>query len=92
MDKLKYTKFRLPPSQSSLEALWVAQNANYFLSHLSFTRRLGDVAETMRFMAVEKWAGALEKELNLLNSSGGMGGDPLNRIHDNLIRVVRVPN
>jgi hypothetical protein len=93
MDKLKYTKFRLAPNQASLEALRVAQNADYFSSHLSYTRRLGDVAEKLRFMEVNERAGALERELNLLNSSGGMGGDPLNRIHDHhLIRVVRVPN
>lgn len=91
MDKLKYTKLSMPPNQASLEALRVARNADYFSSHLSFNRRLGDIAEKMRFMEVEMRAPSLQRELTLLNSSGGMGGDPLNRINTNLIRVVRVP-
>ena len=90
-DKLNHTKFSLPPEQAAQEALRIARNADYYSSHLSFIRRLGDVAERLRFMEVEMRAPTLERELTLLNSSGGMGGDPLNRVQENLIRVVRVP-
>jgi len=90
-DKLVNAKFNLPPEEAAQEALRIARNADYFSSHLSYIRRLGDVAEKLRHFDLELRAPTLERELALLNSSGGMGGDPLNRIHENLIRVVRVP-
>lgn len=90
-DKLQNSKFNLPPEEAAQEALRIARNADYFSSHLSYIRRLGDVAEKLRHLPLEQRAPTLERELSLLNSSGGMGGDPLNRITENLIRVVRVP-
>jgi len=81
-----------PPEEVAAEKLRMANNADYFSSHLNFTRRICDIAEKLRFMEVEDRADALEAELNLLNSSGALGGDPLNNIRDDLVRVVRVPN
>ena len=74
------------------EKLRIAKNADYFTSHLNFTKRVCDIAEKLRFMDVRSRAGALEEELRLLNASGTMGGDPLNRISDSMIRIVRVPS
>jgi len=79
------------PEDAAAEKLRVAKNADYYSSHLNFTRRLSDIAEKLRFMDVSARATALQQELNLLNVSGTMGGDPLNRIRESLIRVVRVP-
>lgn len=90
-DKLFNSKFDLPPEEAAQEALRIARNADYFSSHLSYIRRLGDVAEKLFHLELEARAPTLERELSLLNSSGGMGGDPLNRIHENLIRVIGVP-
>jgi hypothetical protein len=90
-DKLQNSKFDLPPEEAAQEALRIARNADYFSSHLSYIRRLGDVAEKLFHLDLEARAPTLERELSLLNSSGGMGGDPLNRIHENLIRVIGVP-
>eukprot|EP00522_Entomoneis_paludosa_P004422 CAMPEP_0172473808 /NCGR_PEP_ID=MMETSP1065-20121228/69042_1 /TAXON_ID=265537 /ORGANISM="Amphiprora paludosa, Strain CCMP125" /LENGTH=1271 /DNA_ID=CAMNT_0013231985 /DNA_START=165 /DNA_END=3977 /DNA_ORIENTATION=+ len=81
-----------PPEVLAEEKLRIAKNADYFTCHLSFTKRLCDIAEKLRFMDVRKRADALEEELNLLNSSGTMGGDPFNQVHDSFIRVVRVPS
>jgi hypothetical protein len=92
MDKLQHAKSNLPPDEAAQEALRIATNADYFSSQLSFMRRLGDTAERLRFMELSKRAPALQRELSLLNSSGAMGGDPLNRIHENLIRIVRIPS
>lgn len=90
-DKLKNAKLELPPEQGAQEALRIARNADYFSSHLSFIRRLGDVTEKLRHLDLAVRGSTLERELSLLNSSGSMGGDPLNRISDKLTRVVRVP-
>jgi hypothetical protein len=90
-DKLEHAKVSLPPEQAAQEALRIASNADYFSSHLSFVRRLGDVAEKLRHLDVQVRGETLERELALLNSSGSMGGDPLNWIQTNLTRVVRVP-
>ncbi len=81
----------LPPEQAALQALRIARNADYISSHLSFTRRLCEIAEKLRFMEVEQRAAALTRELESLNSSGGMGGDPLNKVRSYLTRVVRIP-
>jgi hypothetical protein len=81
------------PQIMAQEALRIAKNADYFSSHLAFTKRLCDIAEKLRFMAVEKRPKALQAELAKLNVSGAMGGDPLNKVRDNHnhSRVVRVP-
>jgi hypothetical protein len=82
------------PELLAQEALRIAKNADYLSSHLAFTKRLCDIAEMLRFIPLSDRASALETELSKLNSSGAMGGDPLNRIkrdaHDHT-RVVRVP-
>eukprot|EP00977_Amphora_coffeiformis_P022409 scaffold10860_cov182-Amphora_coffeaeformis.AAC.26 len=82
----------MEPAERAMEKLRIAKNADYFSGHLNFNKRLADVAEKLRFMDVSKRASALVEELDLLNSSGAMGGDPLNRVRDEHVRVVRVPN
>jgi hypothetical protein len=69
----------------------IARNADYFTCHLNFSKRLSEIAEKLRLMEVPERSPALEQELTLLNSSGAMGGDPLNRVRKSLIRVVRLP-
>jgi len=84
---------------AAMAKMQIAKNADYFSSHLMFSRRLGDIAEKLRFMDVEKRALALERELDVLNSSGRMGGDPMNIVSDfssggmsGLSNVVNVPS
>jgi hypothetical protein len=91
MDKLLQAKFTKPPEEAAEDALRAAKHADYFSSHLSFTRRICDVAEKLRFLEIEDREPTLEQEMQTLNASGAMGGDPLNRVQDNLMRVVRVP-
>ncbi len=72
----------------------IARNAEYFSTQLMFCRRLGDIAEKLRFMEVEERKPALEKELEILNASGRLGGDPLNKICTNdadLVNVLKIP-
>jgi len=92
LELLYASKFDKSPEEAAREKLRIARNADYFSCHLNFTRRLSDIAEKLRFMDIEDRAAALEEELNLLNASGTMGGDPLNRVKDSLLRVVRVPS
>jgi hypothetical protein len=70
----------------------IARNADYFTCHLNFSKRLSDIAEKLRLMEVPERSAALEQELTLLNASGAMGGDPLNRVRQSLLRVVRLPS
>jgi phosphatidylinositol 4-kinase B len=92
MEKLLQVRLSKPPDEAAEDALRVAKHADYFSSHLSFTRRICDVAEKLRFIEVDEREAKLKEELSTLNSSGLMGGDPLNRVtKDNLMRVVRVP-
>lgn len=65
--------------------------ANFFSSQLEYAKRLGDIAEKLRFMDKEKRSAALEKELKILNA-GRMGGDPLSRAGDDIAPVVRLPS
>lgn len=59
----------------------IAKNASYFSSHINFARKLGDIAEKLRFMKPEHRSEALVKELTEINASGKvLGGDPLNRL------------
>jgi hypothetical protein len=59
----------------------IAQNAAYFSSQITFARKLGDIAEKLRFMRVEKRSETLRRELKEINESERMlGGDPLNRM------------
>jgi hypothetical protein len=92
MDLLSSSMYDKPPDEAVQEKLRIAKNADYFSGHLNFTKRLCDVAEKLRFMDVERRASALEEELHLLNSSGAMGGDPLNEMRERMIRVVRTPS
>jgi hypothetical protein len=82
----------LSPAEQAKEKLKIAKNADYFSCHLIFSKRLADIAEKLRFMDIADRPAYLESELNLLNASGTLGGDPLNRIRDHLVRVVRVPS
>lgn len=82
------------PELLAQEALRIAKNADYLLSHLAFTRHLCDIAEKLRFLPLPDRAPTLEEELAKLNFSGTMGGDPLNRIKRGVqdhTRVVRIP-
>ncbi len=92
MDLLLRTQNELIPEEAVLEKLRVAKNADYFSCHLNFTRRLSDIAEKLRHKDVSERASILEQELESLNSSGTMGGDPLNRVRDDYIRVMRIPS
>ncbi len=72
----------------------IARNAEYFSTQLMFARRLGDIAEKLRFMEVEDRKAALIDDLEILNSSGRLGGDPLNIIHgsgQDFVNVMRIP-
>lgn len=88
---LSTSKFDQPPEQAAEEKLRIARNADYFSSHLNFSARICDIAEKLRFMDIDRRASALEQELAMLNSSGAMGGDPLNQVRESLLRVARVP-
>ena len=87
------------PELMAQEALRIASNADYLSSHLAFTKRLCDIAEKLRFEDdVSKRPAVLRKELSKLNSSGAMGGDPLNIVKasswsndSTLSRVIRIP-
>ena len=92
METLSHAKFEKDPEVAVMEAMRIARNADYFSSHLNFSRRLCDIAEKMFGIEVKERAGALEKELGLLNASGTMGGDPLNRVIEHHIRVVGLPS
>ena len=60
---------------------FIAQNAAYFLSHIGFARKLGDIAEKLRFMSVECRSDALREELKKINTASKcLGGDPLNSL------------
>jgi len=75
--------------------LQVARNAEYYSSQLMFCRRLGDIAEKLFSLDVDKRAEALRGDLNTLNSSGRMGGDPLNQISDKsgeFLNVMHMPS
>jgi len=91
LDMLSASKFDRPPKEAAEARLRIARHADYFSSHLNFTKRICDIAEKLRFMELEERGAGLEGELDLLNSSGAMGGDPLNQIQEHLVRVVRVP-
>lgn len=82
----------IEPELAVQEKMRIAKNADYFSCHWIFTRRLSDIAEKLRFMEVGDRRGALEEELNLINASGTMGGDPLNLVRDSYLRVIRIPS
>ena len=72
----------------------IAKNAAYFSSHVAFARKLGDIAEKLRFTEVEQRSETLRLELKELNGSGRvLGGDPLNRLcgGGSLYKAVRIP-
>jgi hypothetical protein len=79
------------PEVLAEEALRIAKNADYLSSHLAFTKRLCDIAERLRFLPVEERPQFLQIELSKLNTSGTMGGDPLNNAKTDHSRVVRIP-
>ncbi len=83
----------VPSEELATEALRIAKNADYLSTHMAFTKRLGDIAYRLFFQPVEKRKGILEAELAKLNSSGTMGGDPLNRVKlkNYHTRVARIP-
>ena len=60
-----------------------------------FCRRLGDIAERLFFIEVDERKDTLKGDLEMLNASGRLGGDPLNQICDNsneLINVMHIPS
>ena len=72
-----------------------ARHAEYFHSQIMFTRRLGDIAEKLRFMDIDSRMSTLQCEIELLNASGRLGGDPINKItqlNDSLINVLQIPS
>jgi len=74
--------------------LVIVKSAEYFSTQLMFCRRLGDIAEKLRFMEVEKRVPALENELENFNASGRLGGDPLNTIcsqGSSFVNVLKIP-
>ena len=81
------------PEKMATEALRIAKNADYLSTHMAFTKRLGDIAGRLFYQPIENRMNTLQNELAKLNSSGTMGGDPLNRVKvdDNFTRVVRIP-
>lgn len=82
------------PESQAMEAVRVANNADYLSSHMAFIKRLCDVAEKLRFLPVNERKAALCTELGKLNASGTMGGDPTNVVKDNnegFTRMVRIP-
>ncbi|CAB9513246.1 Phosphatidylinositol 4-kinase beta [Seminavis robusta] len=91
MEVLAHDKFEKDPDEAVQEAMRIARNADYFSSHLNFSRRMCDIAEKMFSLDIKDRTPALERELGLLNASGTMGGDPLNRIMEHHLRVVGVP-
>jgi len=91
METLSHSKFEKDPEVAVQEAMRIARNADYFSSHLDFSRRLCDIAEKMFHIDIKGREAALESELELLNGSGTLGGDPLNRIMEHHIRVVGLP-
>ncbi|GKY97850.1 hypothetical protein MPSEU_000742900 [Mayamaea pseudoterrestris] len=91
-EKLSNLSHDMPAELAVQEKLRIARNADYYSSHLNFTKRICDIADRLRHMEVEERSAALAEELHLLNSSGAMGGDPLNAAQKDLCRVVRVPS
>lgn len=92
LDLLLRRQREMKPEEVALENLRVAKNADYFSCHLNFTRRLSDISEKLRHKDISERSTVLEEELTLLNSSGTMGGDPLNRVKKDYIRVMRIPS
>lgn len=83
----------MSPEDMAREALRIAKNADYLSTHIAFTKRLGDIADRLFYQPIEKRISILQNELAKLNSSGTMGGDPLNRVkvEGHHTRVVRIP-
>ena len=72
----------------------LARKAEYYHAQIMFTRRLGDIAEKLRFIEVQNRLTTLQSEIELINASGRLGGDPTNKItdvDDSLMNVVRIP-
>ena len=79
------------PSKAKKESAIEFSAADYFGAQLSLTWRLGNVAEKLFHMEVEKRASELEKELGNVTSSRSLGGDPLSRAGEGISRIVRIP-
>ena len=79
--------------EAGLERLRMVQHADYWTTQILFCRKLGDTAERLRFTPKEERSRKLASELGTINSSGKLGGDPLNRLaaEGDLIHVVNVP-
>ncbi|CAJ1944603.1 unnamed protein product [Cylindrotheca closterium] len=95
LDKLRgrqsMDEAKVGPEKLAEEALRIARNADYLSSHMAFTKRLCDIAEKLFHQPVPERAAMLQNELFRLNSSGAMGGDPLNTVKESHTRVVRIP-
>lgn len=70
-----------PSANENIVMAQIAKNAAYFSSHINFARKLGDIAEKLRFISLEQRPETLRRELKEINASGKrLGGDPLNRL------------
>ncbi|KAL7554920.1 hypothetical protein ACHAWF_018475 [Thalassiosira exigua] len=93
-EALESLDFPTDRAEASATRARIAKNAAYFSSHISFVRKLGNVAEKLRFMEPGLRAGALQNELKEINASGKiLGGDPLNRLcgDGRFQRTVQIP-
>ena len=73
----------------------VARNADYFMTQIMISRRLGDIAEKLHSKELHERSESLVDELDALNASGGLGGDLLNKVcmtENGLINVMHIPS
>ena len=87
---------RFPENEQYIHAkrkVNLARNAEYFHAQIIFTRRLGDIAEKLRFMDEQQRLSTLQSEIEEINASGRLGGDPTNKVtssRETVLNVVRI--
>jgi len=80
------------PEESPQNITNIEDPSQYYTAHLSFIRRLGDIAEKLRHMEVEKREAALKRELEFINTGKRYGGDPLSRVGEGISKVTSIPS
>lgn len=93
-DALESIGLPLLVAGSTAEIVRTGRNAEYFSSHVSFARQLGDISERLRFAEPGPRAAMLRDEFKKLNCSGKiLGGDPLNRLCCDglLVKTIHIP-